>query len=135
MYNWRWVRIFLVCIGLILLCRRLLVSFILIKCLAALENSALMEMLLPSAAVRANRMAPSPNLPSLTEVIERKKQKRILSEGTELFNQDPKKGCIFNFASKNYFHCRLPVSLKAFVIFRCAVFNGEGNSEDATGPG
>ena len=56
------------------------------------EHSAIMEMIHPAAAVRPNRMASSANLPSLTEVIETKKQKRILTEGTELFNQDPKKG-------------------------------------------
>uniref|UniRef100_A0A0M3K5K3 Mitochondrial inner membrane protease subunit n=1 Tax=Anisakis simplex TaxID=6269 RepID=A0A0M3K5K3_ANISI len=55
-------------------------------------TSALLESLLPSSAVRANRMAPSKKLPSISEVIERKKQKRIITEGTDLFNQDPKKG-------------------------------------------
>ncbi|MFH4973909.1 hypothetical protein AB6A40_000618 [Gnathostoma spinigerum] len=57
--------------------------------------SALIESILPSSAVRANRMAPSLNIPSLSEVIERKKHKRIITEGTEMFNQDPKKGINF----------------------------------------
>lgn len=56
------------------------------------ETCALLESLLPASAVRANRMAPSKKLPSIGEVIERKKQKRIITEGTDLFNQDPKKG-------------------------------------------
>lgn len=76
--------------------------YLLITFLASLENSALMEMLLPSAAVRANRMASSLNIPSPAEVIERKKQKRILTEGTELFNQDPKKG-LASRCLKKYF--------------------------------
>ncbi|KHN78013.1 Golgi-specific brefeldin A-resistance guanine nucleotide exchange factor 1 [Toxocara canis] len=59
------------------------------------ETSALLESLLPASAVRANRMAPSKRLPSIGEVIERKKQKRIITEGTDLFNQDPKKGVEF----------------------------------------
>uniref|UniRef100_A0A915C108 SEC7 domain-containing protein n=2 Tax=Parascaris univalens TaxID=6257 RepID=A0A915C108_PARUN len=59
------------------------------------ETCALLESLLPASAVRANRMAPSKKLPSIGEVIERKKQKRIITEGTDLFNQDPKKGVEF----------------------------------------
>uniref|UniRef100_A0A1I7SZ71 SEC7 domain-containing protein n=2 Tax=Caenorhabditis tropicalis TaxID=1561998 RepID=A0A1I7SZ71_9PELO len=51
----------------------------------------------PSSALllRSNRHAPSTNLPSMTEVIEQKKRKRLIAEGTELFNQSPKKGIAF----------------------------------------
>lgn len=45
--------------------------------------------------LRSNRHAPSTNLPSMTEVIEQKKRKRLIAEGTELFNQSPKKGIAF----------------------------------------
>lgn len=45
--------------------------------------------------LRSNRHAPSVNLPSMTEVIEQKKRKRLIAEGTELFNQSPKKGIMF----------------------------------------
>ncbi|KAK6009461.1 Sec7 domain protein, partial [Ostertagia ostertagi] len=44
--------------------------------------------LLPSA----NRHAPSHRMPSMEQVIDQKKRKRIFAEGTELFNQSPKKG-------------------------------------------
>ncbi|WKY01718.1 hypothetical protein Q1695_015600 [Nippostrongylus brasiliensis] len=44
--------------------------------------------LMPSA----NRHAPSHNMPSMEQVIDQKKRKRIFAEGTELFNQSPKKG-------------------------------------------
>ncbi|KAJ1370138.1 G-box binding factor [Parelaphostrongylus tenuis] len=43
----------------------------------------------------ANRHSPSHHLPSMEQVIEQKKRKRILAEGTELFNQSPKKGIEF----------------------------------------
>uniref|UniRef100_A0A158P6M8 SEC7 domain-containing protein n=1 Tax=Angiostrongylus cantonensis TaxID=6313 RepID=A0A158P6M8_ANGCA len=43
----------------------------------------------------ANRHSPSHSLPSMEQVIEQKKRKRILAEGTELFNQSPKKGIEF----------------------------------------
>ncbi|VDL76122.1 unnamed protein product [Nippostrongylus brasiliensis] len=39
----------------------------------------------------ANRHAPSHNMPSMEQVIDQKKRKRIFAEGTELFNQSPKK--------------------------------------------
>ncbi|CAG9537440.1 unnamed protein product [Cercopithifilaria johnstoni] len=58
-------------------------------------RTALLETFLPSTALHANRMAPSSTLPSIIEVIERKKKKRIITEATELFNQDPKKGIEF----------------------------------------
>lgn len=45
--------------------------------------------------LRSNRHAPSTNLPSMTEIIEQKKRKRLIAEGTELFNQSPKKGIAF----------------------------------------
>ena len=45
---------------------------------------------------RANRHAPSEDIPSMSEVIDQKKRKRIFAEGTELFNQSPKEG-IFLF--------------------------------------
>ncbi|EFO21246.1 Sec7 domain-containing protein [Loa loa] len=63
--------------------------------IATAEKTALFETFLPSTALRANRMAPSSSLPSIIEVIERKKKKRIITEATELFNQDPKKGIEF----------------------------------------
>ncbi|XGW13828.1 hypothetical protein V3C99_000264 [Haemonchus contortus] len=44
--------------------------------------------LLPSA----NRHAPSHRMPTMEQVIDQKKRKRIFAEGTELFNQSPKKG-------------------------------------------
>uniref|UniRef100_A0A8R1Y720 SEC7 domain-containing protein n=1 Tax=Onchocerca volvulus TaxID=6282 RepID=A0A8R1Y720_ONCVO len=62
---------------------------------AAMEKTALFEAFLPSTALHANRMAPSSSLPSIIEVIERKKKKRIITEATEFFNQDPKKGIEF----------------------------------------
>jgi PII-like signaling protein len=34
----------------------------------------------------------STNIPTMIEIIDRKKKKRILTEGTDLFNQNPKKG-------------------------------------------
>ncbi|VDP01466.1 unnamed protein product [Heligmosomoides polygyrus] len=40
----------------------------------------------------ANRHAPSHSMPSMEQVIDQKKRKRIFAEGTELFNQSPKKG-------------------------------------------
>uniref|UniRef100_A0AAF5PR72 SEC7 domain-containing protein n=1 Tax=Wuchereria bancrofti TaxID=6293 RepID=A0AAF5PR72_WUCBA len=46
-------------------------------------------------SLHANRMAPSSSPPSIIEVIERKKKKRIITEATEFFNQDPKKGIEF----------------------------------------
>lgn len=55
-------------------------------------KTTIFETILPSTALRANRMAPSSSLPSIIEVVERKKKKRIITEATELFNQDPKKG-------------------------------------------
>ncbi|VBB28394.1 unnamed protein product [Acanthocheilonema viteae] len=61
----------------------------------AAGKTALLETFLPSSALHANRMAPSSALPSIIEVIERKKKKRIITEATELFNQDPKKGIEF----------------------------------------
>lgn len=70
----------------------LIFNFFVIDELNADQTYALKESLLPSSAVRANRMAPSHNIPSLTEVIERKRKKRIITEATEFFNQDPKKG-------------------------------------------
>ncbi|UMM22956.1 hypothetical protein L5515_003908 [Caenorhabditis briggsae] len=45
--------------------------------------------------LRSNRHSPSNNLPSMTEIIEQKKRKRLIAEGTELFNQSPKKGIAF----------------------------------------
>nr|CDP93601.1 BMA-GBF-1, isoform g [Brugia malayi] len=48
-----------------------------------------------SLSLHANRMAPSSSPPSIIEVIERKKKKRIITEATEFFNQDPKKGIEF----------------------------------------
>ncbi|KAM3724305.1 Golgi-specific brefeldin A-resistance guanine nucleotide exchange factor [Dirofilaria immitis] len=58
-------------------------------------KTSLFETFLPSTALHANRMAPSSSLPSIVEVIERKKKKRIITEATEFFNQDPKKGIEF----------------------------------------
>uniref|UniRef100_A0A914VU46 SEC7 domain-containing protein n=2 Tax=Plectus sambesii TaxID=2011161 RepID=A0A914VU46_9BILA len=46
-------------------------------------------------SVRPNRMPLSANIPSLTELIDRKKQKRLLTEGTDLFNQSPSKAIAF----------------------------------------
>lgn len=34
-------------------------------------------------------------MPSMSEVIDQKKQKRLITEGTELFNNSPKKGIEF----------------------------------------
>ncbi|CAI5445758.1 unnamed protein product [Caenorhabditis angaria] len=52
----------------------------------AIENTVLL---------RSNRHIPSNNLPSMSEIIDQKKRKRIIAEGTELFNQSPKKGIEF----------------------------------------
>ena len=41
---------------------------------------------------RANRHAPSDNIPLLSDVIQKKEKKRILAEGTDIFNKDPKQG-------------------------------------------
>uniref|UniRef100_A0A8R1DN99 SEC7 domain-containing protein n=1 Tax=Caenorhabditis japonica TaxID=281687 RepID=A0A8R1DN99_CAEJA len=45
--------------------------------------------------LRSNRHAASENLPSMSEIIDQKKRKRLIVEGTELFNQNPKKGVTF----------------------------------------
>ncbi|CAD6198940.1 unnamed protein product [Caenorhabditis auriculariae] len=45
--------------------------------------------------LRSNRHLPSANLPSLSEVINQKKRKRMIADGTELFNQNPKEGIAF----------------------------------------
>ncbi|TKR64527.1 hypothetical protein L596_025041 [Steinernema carpocapsae] len=45
--------------------------------------------------VRPNRMPVSEAIPSMKDVIERKKKKRIVSEATEKFNQSPKHGIEF----------------------------------------
>ncbi|KHJ93323.1 hypothetical protein OESDEN_06770 [Oesophagostomum dentatum] len=42
-----------------------------------------------------NRHAPSHNMPSMEQVIDQKKRKKIIADGTELFNQSPKKGIEF----------------------------------------
>ncbi|PAV79155.1 hypothetical protein WR25_16601 isoform J [Diploscapter pachys] len=44
---------------------------------------------------RANRHAASEDIPSMSEVIDQKKRKRIFAEGTELFNQSPKEGIAY----------------------------------------
>ncbi|CAI2349170.1 unnamed protein product [Caenorhabditis sp. 36 PRJEB53466] len=49
----------------------------------------------PTVLLRSNRHAPSNNFPSMTEVIDQKKRKKLIAEGTELFNQSPKKGIEF----------------------------------------
>lgn len=48
-----------------------------------------------SIVLRSNRHAPSTELPSMSQIIEQKKRKRLIAEGTELFNQSPKKGIAF----------------------------------------
>ncbi|GMS87930.1 hypothetical protein PENTCL1PPCAC_10105, partial [Pristionchus entomophagus] len=48
-----------------------------------------------SSALRVNRHVPSPSLPPLSEVIERKKRKKLLIEATDIFNKNPKKGIDF----------------------------------------
>ncbi|KAK0421394.1 hypothetical protein QR680_015210 [Steinernema hermaphroditum] len=45
--------------------------------------------------VRPNRMPVSESIPSMADVIERKKKKRVISEATEKFNQSPKSGIEF----------------------------------------
>jgi hypothetical protein len=45
----------------------------------------------------ANHLYPSTmqtQVPSLSDLIDRKKQKRLLTEGTDLFNQSPSKGLL-----------------------------------------
>ncbi len=44
--------------------------------------------------IRKNRMPISDNIPSHEDLIAQKKKKRLLTVGTELFNQTPAKGCI-----------------------------------------
>ncbi|EGT34732.1 CBN-GBF-1 protein [Caenorhabditis brenneri] len=60
-----------------------------------LPNSSPIPAAASTLLLRSNRHAPSANLPSMTEVIEQKKRKRLIAEGTELFNQSPKKGIAF----------------------------------------
>lgn len=45
--------------------------------------------------VRPNRMPISPNIPSHEDLIAQKQKKRLLTTGTELFNQSPAKGIAF----------------------------------------
>lgn len=45
--------------------------------------------------VRPNRMPISAELPSISEIIDRKKRKKLVIEGTELFNLKPEKGIEF----------------------------------------
>ncbi|CAB3401302.1 unnamed protein product [Caenorhabditis bovis] len=45
--------------------------------------------------LRENRHPPSPNLPSMPDVLDKKQRKRLIAEGTELFNQNSKKGIEF----------------------------------------
>ncbi|GMT18525.1 hypothetical protein PFISCL1PPCAC_9822, partial [Pristionchus fissidentatus] len=56
------------------------------------ESAALQQ---ASPALRINRHIPSSALPPLSEVIERKKRKKMLNEATEMFNKNPKKGIDF----------------------------------------
>ncbi|VDN06562.1 unnamed protein product [Thelazia callipaeda] len=58
-------------------------------------KTGVFETFSPSTALHANRMASSCLLPSMAEVIERKNKKRVMTEATELFNQDPRKGIEF----------------------------------------
>ncbi|GMR39829.1 hypothetical protein PMAYCL1PPCAC_10024, partial [Pristionchus mayeri] len=48
-----------------------------------------------SPALRVNRHPTYPSLPPLSEVIERKKRKKLLNEATDIFNKNPKKGIDF----------------------------------------
>ncbi|KIH67943.1 Sec7 domain protein [Ancylostoma duodenale] len=52
---------------------------------------------LPTKALMpsANRHAPSHSMPSMEQVIDQKKRKKLIADGTELFNQSPKKGIEF----------------------------------------
>ncbi|CEF66676.1 Golgi-specific brefeldin A-resistance guanine nucleotide exchange factor 1 [Strongyloides ratti] len=63
------------------------------NCLQRQANNAESSNLpLSYTQIRPNRMSSSENIPSLSQVIHQKKQKKIITEGTELFNQSPKSG-------------------------------------------
>eukprot|EP00080_Pristionchus_pacificus_P016438 PDM76458.1 gbf-1 [Pristionchus pacificus] len=61
----------------------------------AVSEPATAQLQHSSPALRVNRHAPSPSLPPLSEVIERKKRKKLLNEATDIFNKNPKKGIDF----------------------------------------
>uniref|UniRef100_A0A0N5A190 SEC7 domain-containing protein n=1 Tax=Parastrongyloides trichosuri TaxID=131310 RepID=A0A0N5A190_PARTI len=56
------------------------------------NNSENSNIPLSYTQIRPNRMIVSNDMPSLSQVIHQKKQKKIITEGTEIFNQSPKKG-------------------------------------------
>uniref|UniRef100_A0A0K0G494 SEC7 domain-containing protein n=1 Tax=Strongyloides venezuelensis TaxID=75913 RepID=A0A0K0G494_STRVS len=56
------------------------------------SNAETSNLPLSYTQIRPNRMPSSEDMPSLSQVIHQKKQKKIITEGTELFNQSPKKG-------------------------------------------
>lgn len=59
------------------------------------SQEAAVEKIESCTQIRPNRMAVSVEMPTMCEIIDRKKQKQIVTEGTEIFNSNPNKGIEF----------------------------------------